>query len=105
MDSRVKIDVPSTLSLETNESIAMFTRQNLISLCRKSLKNYSDWEFIIERELEKGKHLELAWRMETKLDWVWLDDDVNGKRRGWAVLCGLALKQVSVPHALALYRE
>jgi hypothetical protein len=94
MDSRVKIDIPSSISLETEEGMAMFTRQNIIALCRKTLKTFGDWEFIIERELEKGKHLELAWRMEMKLDWIWLDDDVEGKNREWAVLCGLALKQV-----------
>jgi hypothetical protein len=94
MDSRVKIDIPSSVSLETDEGINMFTRQNMIALCRKLLKNFRDWDFIIEGELGKGKHLELAWRMNTKLDWVWLDDDVDGKRREWAVLCGLPLKQV-----------
>jgi len=93
MDSRVKVDIPDSLSLEPDQGVSMFTRQNMIGLCRKSLKNYRDWEVIVERELEKGKHLELAWRMEMKLDWIWLDDDVDGKKREWAVLCGLALKQ------------
>jgi hypothetical protein len=93
MDSRVKVDIPDSLSLKPDQGVSMFTRQNMIGLCRKSLKNYRDWEFIVERELEKGKHLELAWRMEMKLDWIWLDDDVDGKKREWAVLCGLALKQ------------
>lgn len=73
----------------------MFNRENIIALCRKTLESYRDWEFIIEREIDRGKHIELCWRMETKLDWIWLDDDVEGKSREWAVLCGLALKQVS----------
>lgn len=94
MESRVKIDIPSSISLETEEGLVMFTRENIIELCRKTLKNHRDWEFIIEREIEKGKSLELAWRMETKLDWVWLDEDIHGEKREWAVLCGLALKQV-----------
>jgi hypothetical protein len=92
MDSRVKIEMQ-----DTDDGIATFNRDNIIALCRKVLKKYPDWEFIVERELEMGKHLELAWRMETKLDWVWLDDDVDGKTREWAVLCGLALKQVFAP--------
>jgi hypothetical protein len=95
MDSRVKIDIPDSLSLEPDQGVSMFTRQNLIGLCQKALKNYRDWEFIVERELEKGKHLELAWRMEMKLDWIWLDEDVDGKKREWAVLCGLPLRQVN----------
>lgn len=94
MESRVKIDIPSSVSLETKEGLAMFTRENIIGLVRDALKNFKDWEFIIEREVEKGKHIELAWRMETKLDWIWLDDDVNGNKREFAVLCGLPLKQV-----------
>lgn len=94
MESRVKIDIPASVSLETEEGLSMFTRENIIGLVRNALKNFKDWEFIIEREVEKGKHIELAWRMDTKLDWVWLDDDVDGNRREIAVLCGLPLKQV-----------
>ena len=53
MDSRVKIDIPSSVSLDTDEGVAMFTRQNMVALCRTALKKYRDWEFIIERELDQ----------------------------------------------------
>ena len=45
-------------------------------------------------QLERGVRLGLAWRMNTNLDWIWLDEDVRGNPRYWAVLYGLALKQV-----------
>jgi hypothetical protein len=53
-----------------------------------------DWKFIVEKEMNDGKTLELAWRSGTNLDWVWLDD-----QNPWHVLYGYALKQVSVPQA------
>jgi len=46
--------------------------------------------------------LELAWRIDTALDWVWQTEDVEGKAREWAVLCGLALKQGHKPAHLEL---
>lgn len=100
MDSRVKIDLPPSLALGDPRSIATMTRQNIIALCRNLLKNHQDWDLIVERQIQAGKHLELAWRMEAKLDWIWLDDDIDGKRRDFAVLCGLAMKQVTVSSSL-----
>lgn len=38
--------------------------------------------------------MELAWRLDTNLDWVWWHDDIQGHPRPWAVLAGLALNQV-----------
>jgi hypothetical protein len=73
----------------------MFTRENMINLCTKALVSVPDWEHIIQRRIEEGDRLELAWRLDTKLDWVWKDDCVDGLPRLWSVLCGLSLKQVS----------
>lgn len=49
--------------------------------------------------MQEGKTLELAWRWGTNLDWVWLEDGIeeDEDNKGWNVLCGLALKQVSIP--------
>ncbi|KAF7985501.1 hypothetical protein HWV62_3705 [Athelia sp. TMB] len=99
MESRVKIDLPSALMLGDESGMATFTRQTVIELCREVLKNYRDWELIIEREVNAGKHLELAWRTDTTLDWVWLDEDIEEHRRGCAVLWGLSLKHSpKAPH-------
>jgi hypothetical protein len=100
LDTRVKIDVPqhthSILSGESSapESDPMFTRENTLALCIKVLKKVPDWAFLSGRAIAEGKTLELAWRSGTSLDWVWLEEDAEGKTRDWAVLAGLALKQV-----------
>lgn len=97
LDTRVKIDVPNLDMLESNQRYSMFRRDNIVGLCMKALRSVEDWDIIIERQLMEGKKLELAWRIDTNLDWVWLETDVYGKRRDWVVLCGLALKQVRLP--------
>lgn len=91
LDTKVKIDVPH---ISTVDSDRMFTRANIIRLCMESLHDVPDWQEIVERQMHGGKVLELAWRIDTNLDWIWLETDVYGLHRAWAVLCGLALKQV-----------
>jgi hypothetical protein len=81
------------------ESPEMFTRDNIVALCTQSLRRIKDWRELIELQLSEGKELELAWRLGTQLDWVWLDTDVLGEPRECAVLCGLAMQQVThLPH-------
>jgi hypothetical protein len=77
------------------ESPEMFTRDNIVALCTQSLRRIKDWRELIELQLSEGKELELAWRLGTQLDWVWLDTDVLGEPRECAVLCGLAMQQVT----------
>ncbi len=98
LDAKVKIDVPTITTVEGYSR--MFTRTNVIALCLQSFRKVPDWKEVIEREIGSGKVLELAWRMDTNLDWVWLEDDVYGQQRGWVVLCGLAFKQVNLMHSL-----
>lgn len=95
LDTRVKIDVPNFESIDKEKAFHMFSRENIIALCMDSLRSVGDWNIIIERQLREGKTLELTWRVDTTLDWIWVDDDADGRPRDWAVLCGLALKQVS----------
>ncbi|KAJ7288432.1 Pleckstrin homology domain-containing protein [Mycena rebaudengoi] len=90
LGTRVRIDLPDTYSPE------MFTRSNIIALCMRSLRAVKDWKELIELQLAEGKRMELAWRMGTQLDWVWLDTDVLDEPRASAVLCGLAMQQSSV---------
>ncbi|KAJ7784673.1 Pleckstrin homology domain-containing protein [Mycena metata] len=87
LGTRVRIEMPGI------EAPEMFTRENIISLCLQSLRRVQDWKDLIETELSGGKELELAWRLGTQLDWVWLDTDVQGQQRDCAVLCGLAMQQ------------
>ncbi|KAJ7644051.1 Pleckstrin homology domain-containing protein [Roridomyces roridus] len=71
----------------------MCTRENIIALCMRSLRRVKDWQELVEAQLAEGKKLELAWRMGgTQMDWVWLDEDVNGAARRAAVLGGIAME-------------
>ncbi|KAH9080423.1 hypothetical protein EDB83DRAFT_2339328 [Lactarius deliciosus] len=87
LDTRMKIDVPES----ADHSI--FSHDNLVALCMKTLSTVQDWDVIIRKRLAEGAHMELAWRLDTNLDWVWWLDDIHGNPRAWAVLAGLALNQ------------
>ncbi|KAJ7758493.1 Pleckstrin homology domain-containing protein [Mycena maculata] len=87
LGTRVRIEMPGI------ESQEMFTPDNIVALCMRSLRRVKDWRELIEMQLSGGKKLELAWRMGTQLDWVWLDNDVLGEPRDGSVLCGLAMQQ------------
>ncbi|KAH0586318.1 hypothetical protein H2248_007565 [Termitomyces sp. 'cryptogamus'] len=99
VDSSVRIDIPPG---EYERLYRIFNRENILALCMDSLSSVPDWKHLIERELHQGKTLQLVWRQDTDLDWVWLDDDVYGQERRWAVLCGLALKQSFRPPVLEI---
>jgi hypothetical protein len=88
LDTRMKIDIPE------NPDNAVFSRDNLVALSMSRFSNIQDWDIIVQKRLAEGAHLELAWRLDTNLDWVWWHDDVYGNPRAWAVLAGLALNQV-----------
>jgi hypothetical protein len=88
LDTRMKIDIPENLDN------AVFSHDNLVALSMSRFSNVQDWDIIVQKRLAEGAHLELAWRLDTNLDWVWWHDDVYGNPRAWAVLAGLALNQV-----------
>ena len=96
LDTRIKIDIPHHDSANIGAAYAVFTRPNIISLCQKGLQAIPEYEALIAQHLRDGATLELAWRVDTMLDWVWQLNDVSGEYRDWAVLCGLALKQVPI---------
>jgi hypothetical protein len=95
LDTRVRIDIPPEQADQPEDS-TIFARENIIKLCTAALGSVPDWYYLIQRQIEEGRSLELAWRLDTQLDWVWQDECVDGTRRYWAVLCGLPLKQVSL---------
>lgn len=94
LDTKVTIDIPGIDAEDMFESYAIFTRKNVIDICMDSLHNVPDWKYLMDELLKKGHSLELAWRSTANLDWVWLENDVTGRPRGWHVLCGLALRQL-----------
>ncbi|KAH9989700.1 Pleckstrin homology domain-containing protein [Russula compacta] len=87
IDTRIKIDVPESADY------TFFCHDNLVALCMRTLSTVRDWDFIIKKRLADGAHLELAWRLDTNLDWVYWLDDIYGNPRTWAVLAGLPLNQ------------
>lgn len=52
------------------------------------------WQTVVQMPVMKGKKLELCWRADTTLDWVWLKEDVDGMKRDWEALFGIALQLV-----------
>lgn len=94
LNTKVTIDIPE--SRDNQVLYRIFTRENLIQLCLELLRKLPDYKYLIEKALESGKSPQVNWRYQDYLDWIWLDNDVFGKPREWAVLCGLAFKQVSV---------
>ncbi|ETW81550.1 hypothetical protein HETIRDRAFT_51882 [Heterobasidion irregulare TC 32-1] len=105
VDIRLKIDIPDSANDQTNADLTSFTKANLIELCVKALGRIQDWKMLIQRQLEMGAQLELAWRMGTQLDWVWWQEDIEGKEREWAVLAGLALSQAGKAAHLEIRRS
>ena len=94
LSTKVTIDITKPEDTKNGGLYCLFKRENVIDLCMKSLRNIPNWKFLVEKEIKEGKSLQLAWRVDTNLDWVWLDTDVLGETRDSAVLCGLAFKQV-----------
>ncbi|TCD70536.1 hypothetical protein EIP91_002882 [Steccherinum ochraceum] len=101
-DTRMKIDIPGGGEGNLNSAYTIFTRSNVLALCRRALRRTRHHDIYAQQVLAQGVSLELAWRIDTALDWVWQSEDVEGKTRDWAVLCGLALKQGHKPAHLEL---
>ncbi|KAG6850272.1 hypothetical protein H0H93_015529 [Arthromyces matolae] len=99
VNTKVQIDIPQG---ESENPYQVFTPENVIALCMKAYSAVPDWKSLIERELSRGKKLQLAWRQDTDLDWIWLDDDIYGQERPWSVLFGLALQQSIRPPTLEI---
>ena len=70
------------------------TRDFVIDECSQAMDGSFAWQTVIQMPLLNGRRLELCWKLDTKLDWVWLKDDVDGRKREWEVLFGAALNQV-----------
>ncbi|PFH53944.1 hypothetical protein AMATHDRAFT_740 [Amanita thiersii Skay4041] len=99
VDTTVTIDAPDT----SNESVFdTFTRDNVKKLSMRILRSVPDWNSLIQQETHSGAKLELAWRSDTNLDWIWLDMDIHDKPRKWAMLCGIVSKQSSRPAILEI---
>ena len=88
--SRVSIPIPGE-----GEQWEAIGRDYIIDSCSDALDRSFAWKTVVELPLLTGRHLELCWRFGLNLDWIWLHDDVNGNKRDWEVLYGLAMQSVS----------
>ncbi|KAH8104569.1 Pleckstrin homology domain-containing protein [Cristinia sonorae] len=105
LDTRMKIDIPGGSEGNIEGAYAIFNRANVLALCRRALSQSKQHDIYAQRILAEGSSLELAWRIDTSLDWVWQTEDVEGNPRDWSVLCGLALTQGRKPAHLELRRR
>ncbi|CAE6440171.1 unnamed protein product [Rhizoctonia solani] len=101
LGTRVRVDMPD-LDHGASDSWKRFTRSYLIKVCGRSLRGLPDWDSMMESPALRGSRLELAWRKESKLDWVWQETDEEGNEIDWQVLFGLALRQPSFPSQLEI---
>jgi len=92
----VEFPIPVVDFATGNEGWHTFTRDKVIENCRKQMSGIHDWDALVEEPIRKGERLELCWRSGSKLDWVWLEHDEEGRDRPWAVLWGVASIHVSV---------
>ncbi|KAF8318969.1 hypothetical protein DL93DRAFT_2028153, partial [Clavulina sp. PMI_390] len=83
LGTRVTFEIPSPIQALTGEEI--------ISSCKDLVARLPEYRDIAH-ELSKGHKMALAWCCGTKLDWVWLEQDINGMPRDWSILFGLALE-------------
>ncbi|KAG9125743.1 hypothetical protein FRC07_006402 [Ceratobasidium sp. 392] len=102
LGTRVRVDIPSLDRGAPGDSWKRFTRSYLIEACGRSLRGLPDWDAMMESPVLRGAKLQLAWRKESKLDWVWLELDEQGKELDWQVLYGLALRQPRLPSQLEI---
>ncbi|KIM21701.1 hypothetical protein M408DRAFT_333312 [Serendipita vermifera MAFF 305830] len=96
IDARVSFPIPAIDMISGVEGYKSFTHERVIQNCREQMSGIPEWDLLIESALKKGDDgqegkLELCWRTESKLDWAWLLEDINGEPRPWAVLFGVAL--------------
>ena len=86
LDAKLKVDIPAAEFSNIDSAYKVFTPTNTVNLCKRVLRGIDDYDEAIGRALEDGATLQLAWRVDARLDWVWHSDDVVGGRRDWMVL-------------------
>ena len=111
-NARIRITVPvvgESPGFDSTEAVLRaVTRDKVIRECVEVLSDLDGWKrLMLEMGVAEGEEgdwdavrtkIALAWRKRDRLDWVWTDTDVNGRRRDWNVLVGSGpLKQVRVP--------
>lgn len=89
VNTRVRIPIP-----EDENAWRILTRDYIIDQCTQAMGDSFAWQTIVQMPIVNGRRLELCWRTDTTLDWIWLKDDVDGLKRDWEALFGIALQLV-----------
>ncbi|OCB84999.1 hypothetical protein A7U60_g7956 [Sanghuangporus baumii] len=79
------------------------TRDFVIDECSEAMEGSFAWQTVIQLPILNGRRLELCWRLDTRLDWVWLKNDVDGRKRDWEILFGAAISRLGSPTQLELH--
>lgn len=95
LGARITFPLDDTITVEGEPCLGSLVKEKIFTDCREALSAVPEYQSLIAHEIEKGAHLGLAWRRGMKLDWVWLENDVNDVKRDWWILFGLVMKQVS----------
>ncbi len=91
MGSRFRMPVSKDDS--TAEGIG-FTRKQVLDRFNASVASLSDWQAILNSPVNRGRRLELCWRIGANLDWIRLDNDIQGNPRSWSVIFLAGCRQV-----------
>ncbi|KAG8908406.1 hypothetical protein FRB99_006611 [Tulasnella sp. 403] len=101
LSSRVRVDIPED-DPSDGEGFRVMTRKYILNTCRKALQDLEGWESHYADELKRGGRLELCWRQAANLEWVRLDEDIDGNTRDWSVIYMLGFNQSKKPSHLEL---
>lgn len=91
LGSRFRLDVPNADFLEVQQGYQTISRRYILEQCQESL-GAEDWERACDDD--DDVKLELCWRKNGNLEWIWLDTDGDGDPRDWSVIWPVGFRQV-----------
>ncbi|GAA6054384.1 hypothetical protein JCM3770_002230 [Rhodotorula araucariae] len=113
LGAKVRLPVPQGLGegsdeedeVETGEEDERAYRclqpQAVVDACVEKLANVPEWHEIVEMARRDGADMKLAWRRGDILDWV-RKERKGRKKRDWAVIGGIAVRQAHTDPVLEL---
>lgn len=78
---------------EDERAYRLLQPQGVVDACVAQLAHVPEWHDLVETTKRDGTDLQLAWRRDSVLDWVGKDRK-GQKKRDWAVIGGIAFRQV-----------
>lgn len=75
----------------------LVSKEEMLQSCKDLISNRHDWKELLEYIESKGVTLKMAWRKGLTLEWMSIDNSVDGVKRIWDVYTGAIMKQASEP--------